>query len=60
MFAGAIFNGDLRPWHLTEMQMEEGFKHTFPNYLAIRQNIEESEKLHATFGSGPTRAKKAL
>jgi surface protein len=60
MFAGAVFNGDLRPWNLTDQQMLEAFKETLPNYLAIRQNIEEAEKLHATFGGSTPRAKKAL
>jgi surface protein len=60
MLVDADFNGDLRPWRLTEKQMEEVFKETLPNYLAIRQNIEDAEKLHATFAGTSRRAKKAL
>jgi hypothetical protein len=60
MFTESAFRGDLRPWNLTEKQMEEVFKETLPNYLAIRQNIEDAEKLHATFAGTPRRAKKTL
>jgi hypothetical protein len=60
MFSESAFNGDLRPWHLTPNQMLEAFKETLPNYLAIRERIEEAEKLHATFGNSTLRSKKAL
>jgi hypothetical protein len=60
MFVYSDFKGDLRPWCLTETQIAEAFKETLPSYLAARKNIEEAEKLHATFGGGIPRAKKAL
>jgi surface protein len=60
MFEKSEFKGDLRPWNLTETQMAEAFQETLPNYLATRQSIEESEKLHAIFGRAPSRTKKSL
>jgi hypothetical protein len=59
MFSRSAFKGDLRPWRLTKNQISGAFGKTLPHYLAIRESIEEAEKLHATFGS-TRRVKKAL
>jgi surface protein len=60
VFSQSEFKGDLRPWNLTQTEMLVTFQESLPNYLAIRQSIEEVEKLHATFGSSAPRVKKAL